>query len=172
MKGVITTILFTSFIILSQNTANAQAYQNAFGFRGGVCWGPTYKFFVNEQYSAELLATFRKQGMQFTALMQSHKPAFWQYSDHLVFYYGIGGHIGYTRWMKREDVPGTNGNYYHVIPRSSPVIGADAQFALEYQFYNIPLALTIEYKPFIDIFGRPFIDIVLFDFGMTARFTF
>ena len=154
--------------------AGAQDYSGSVGLRGGYSSGLNFKGFVSDENAVDALLSWRDGGMQFTMLLETYRPVFLGYSEHMFLYLGYGAHVGYTRWYKRyEDNIQINGHptyYYH--RRSSPVIGADAIAGLEYRMYRVPLAFGLDVKPFAELFGEHFININLVDFAMSFRYTF
>ena len=44
--------------------------------------------------------------------------------------------------------------YYRYRNTRGPVVGIDAMVGAEYRFYRIPLTIGMEYKPFLELFGR------------------
>lgn len=151
-----------------------QDYRSSIGLRGGNSSGITFKGFVDGDKAIEALASTRDGGFQFTMLMQTYRPVLLEYSEHLFFYYGYGAHVGYTRWYKRykDDITILGHPTYYYVRRSTPVIGADAIAGMEYRMYRVPLAFTLDAKPFVEVFGEDFLKIRPFDFAFSVRYTF
>lgn len=95
------------------------------------------------------MLAFGYRGSQFTlrGLYEWTMPVI---NDDFNFYYGVGGHLGaaYSRFA----------------------IGVDAIVGLEYCIPGVPLALSLDYKPFVN-FVTPRIN-GLWDFGLGIKFTF
>lgn len=167
MKTIATFIIALFLTTLS----SAQSYDQAVGIRGGVSSGFTYQSFVNDHASFKALLSFRDEGMQLTGIFEDYVPVFLQHTDHLFFYYGFGGHAGYTRWFKKHYYENNPYSFYYRRVTSF-VAGFDAIAGIEYRFFRIPLTIGIDYKPFMEMFGERFIDVTFCDFAFTAKYTF
>jgi hypothetical protein len=94
--------------------------------------------------SLEFIGQFTRGGSNFTGLYEIHNPI--PNADGLNFYYGAGGHVGFYR----EDRHDLFRNRYN---GSGSVIGIDGIIGLEYFFEPIPLQLSLDYKPALNIGG-------------------
>jgi hypothetical protein len=137
--------LLLAFIVMASMTtlSNAQEYETAAGLRGGLYNGVTIKHFLGGKSAVEGIATTRWQGFNLTALYELHK---WRAFDvdRLNWYYGIGGHLGL--W---------NGTYATWLPDANNyvVIGVDVILALEYTFEEIPINVSVDWKPAFNLIG-------------------
>ncbi|MCK5840435.1 MAG: hypothetical protein KAG99_11335 [Bacteroidales bacterium] len=165
----ITLTIIAAFFIL---TVGAQDHRNAIGLRGGFSSGVTYRVFVDDFNAFEGWLGFRDNGMQATALFQHFLPVFLEQSDHFFLYWGVGGHVGYKKWERRYYYDPHYPQKYYYRKVASPVLGADAILGLEFRFYTIPIALSIDYKPFIELSGPYFFHANLHDFGFSVKYTF
>lgn len=138
-------VLLTSLIFASTLIINAQSYNNAIGLRLGSPNGLTYKHFVNQSDAFELMAGSRWNGFQLTALYERHQSI--NKINAFKFYYGAGAHFGvwddYDNhpWFDRRDDP------------NQLVIGVDGILGLEYAFKEVPLALSLDWKPEFNLIG-------------------
>lgn len=166
-------ILLTILLLLPL-IARSQDYTASAGLRGGYSSGLVFKGFAEEDKALEGLLSWREGGMQFTILLESYRPVFLEYSDHLFLYLGYGAHVGYTRSYHRykDDFTIYGHPTYYYQRRASPVIGADVIAGLEYRLYRIPLAISLDIKPFAEILGNPFFDLRLGDMAFSVRYTF
>lgn len=90
--------IFISIILLVLTlTSFSQEYEKSLGLRFGVTTGLTYKKFLDKSRAMEATLSTRQQGFQLTAIRMSHELSLYQYSQHIYFMYGYGGHIGYYR---------------------------------------------------------------------------
>jgi len=121
----------------------AQDYQTAGGVRGGLYNGLTIKHFLGSKSAAEGILTTRWQGFNITGLYELHSMNAFDVSR-LNWYYGIGGHIGF--W---------NGAYTPFLSTSDnyTVIGVDAILGLEYNFEEIPINVSVDWKPALNLIG-------------------
>lgn len=166
-------VLLVSFLILPILVIS-QDYTGSVGARGGYSSGIDFKGFMEEDRAMEALLSWRDGGMQFTMLLETYRPVFLEYSDHMFLYMGYGAHVGYTRWYKRykdDNVIYGHPTYFYQR-RSSPIIGADAIAGLEYRMYRFPMAVGLDVKPFAELFGENFINIHLMDLAFSLRYTF
>ena len=139
MKKLILTFV-VSFCLLI--IAGAQDYKTGIGLRGGLYYGLTVKHFISEKAALEGLLSTRWSGFEITGLYEVHNRAF--DVDRLNWYFGGGAHIGvyngnHTNW-------GTVGTNYTNI-------GIDGILGLEYNFNEIPLNLSLDWKPSFNLAG-------------------
>ena len=106
----------------------------------------TIKYFMTEQHALEGLLSF---GSRFGigGLYEVHKPTT---ATGLTWFFGGGAYIGF------ED--------------SKTFFGPTGIIGLDYKFNNIPLNLSLDWKPELDII--PDINFVPDAFAISARFTF
>ena len=104
------------------------------------------KYFMTEQHALEGLVSF---GSRFGigALYEVHKPTT---ATGLKWFFGGGAYVGFQ-----------DGNTY---------LGPTGIIGLDYKFTNIPLNLSLDWKPELDII--PDINFVPDAFAISARFTF
>lgn len=139
MKKLFLTVTIAFCILV---LTNAQDYNTGIGLRGGPFIGFTIKHFLNEKSAIEGLVSTRWKGVEFTGLYEIHNQAF--KVDRLNWYFGGGGHIGFY-----------NGNYakWGSVETSYTNAGVDGILGLEYNFTEIPLNLSIDWKPAFNIIG-------------------
>jgi len=147
--------LFLTFLVAITigifTTARAQDYRFALGVRLSNST-PTLnnsvsaKYFVTNQTAVEGLISF---GSRFGigALLEIHKPLS---GAGFSWFYGGGAYIGFQ----------SNDTY----------LGPTGIIGLDYKFNNIPLNLSLDWKPELDII--PSINFVPDAFALSARFTF
>jgi hypothetical protein len=129
-------VLFFSF------ETKAQDYSTGIGLRGGPWAGLTVKHFLNEKVAVEGLFDSRWQGFNLTGLYEIHNRAF--NTDRLNWYYGAGAHIGFYD-SKHKEWGDNTGSY--------SIIGIDGILGLEYNFKKIPINLSVDWKPTLNIVG-------------------
>lgn len=146
----------------------AQGFNQALGIRAGWSAGFEYRLFTNDENSYKLLLSSRDRGFQLHALKEFHRYYMFSFTDQLVFIYGAGLHVGYERW----DVRHYRENFSWYDTRTSLIAGLDGLAGVEYVFYEVPISLGIEVKPYFDLFGRKTFDLELFDFAFTVKYLF
>ncbi len=139
MKKILLTLTITFGLFF---TAIAQDYNTAIGLRGGPFIGFTVKHFLSEKSAIEGIVSTRWKGIEITGLYELHNRAF--QVDRLNWYFGVGGHIGfydgkYTKW--------------DTVEKTYTNVGVDGILGLEYNFKEIPLNLSIDWKPAFNIIG-------------------
>ncbi len=123
-------------------SARAQDYKTSLGLRAGVPYGVTVKHFFDKYNALEGIMAARYQGFIITGLWESehwtgHYPG-------LNWYYGGGAHVGF--WSNGTN-PNINANY------NGAVIGIDGVLGLEYTFDEIPLNLSLDLLPTVNLIG-------------------
>lgn len=149
MRSLLLTLAAIS--IFSLATVHAQDYKLGLGIRFSDA-SPTLsnsisvKYFMNENTAIDGLVSF---GSRFGVggLYEIHTPL--NATPGLKWYYGGGAYLGFQ-----------DRNAY---------LGPQGVVGLEYKFENIPLNLSLDWKPELDIV--PAINFVPDAFGLTARFT-
>ncbi|MFM2000051.1 MAG: hypothetical protein RL204_1998 [Bacteroidota bacterium] len=147
-------------LALGASSINAKA-QDLIGIRGGWYSGITYQHYMGSNNSLEFIGQFTRGGSNFTGLYEIHSDI--PDVDGLKFYYGGGAHLGFYQ-KDRHNLFGDryNGN--------GAVMGIDGIIGIEYFFKPIPLQLSLDYKPALNIGGG---DIWLFsDLALAVRVVF
>lgn len=157
-------ILLTFFPVLLY----AQTMNNAIGMRGGITAGFEYRFYTDDANSYKFLLGTRDAGVQLHAMKEFHQYDLFEFSERLVLFYGAGLHLGFVQWNER--ISDESGIWYR--DRSALAAGIDGLVGVEYLFYEVPLSLGLEAKPFVDVFGRDFFDLQLFDIAFTLKYRF
>lgn len=139
-KIVITFLIVFGFVSASK----AQDYKTGVGLRGGFESGLTVKHFTGEKSAFEFILASRWRGFNITGLYEVHNLAFNE--ERLKWFIGFGGHVGF--W---------DGNYTHKYwgepGVSYTVAGIDGILGLEYNFNEVPINLSLDWKPAFNIVG-------------------
>ena len=141
MKKIFHLLILLAFCALPA-LVSAQNYETAIGVRAGAFNGLTVKHFVTNTHAVEGILSFRWNGFTATGLYQVHDNAF--DANGLQWYYGFGAHIGF--WNGRN-VRWADDNASYVV------IGADGVIGLEYTFSEIPVNISLDWKPALNIIG-------------------
>lgn len=133
----------------------SQSYDNAIGIRAGFSNGVTFKHMLGDSKGFELLLDTRWKGFNFTALYEVHKQAF--DVEGLNWYYGFGAHVGSYRAYKNHpyfvDNNSSLDNNGNEIYRNYIVIGIDGIIGIEYNFEEVPINVSLDYKPAFNLTG-------------------
>lgn len=138
------TALILGFAALLSLSAAAQQYDKAIGIRGGLFNGVTYKQAISSNTYLEGIASFRWNGFMVTGLYEITQPID-SNAPGLDWYYGFGAHVGF--YDANEDGPWDEGDF------DGPMIGADGILGMEYTFGEVPVNLSLDWKPAINLFG-------------------
>lgn len=130
----------------------AQDYKTGLGVRlstaGAVVNNAiTFKYFLNEKSAIEAQFAFGDP-TALGVLYEVHKPV--NNTEGLKWFYGGGGYIGFSK--------------------PDPLLGAQGVVGLDYKFPNLPLNLSLDWKPELNI--APDINFEPSALGLSIRFTF
>jgi hypothetical protein len=165
MKRVLIAVVF----ILIISNVNAQGYNQAVGIRAGwLSPGFEFRYYTSDLHSLKALLAIRDRGVHLHALTEFYKYDLFPFSYQLVFFYGAGLHAGFESWDETVIEP----NRIYSETKSSFVTGLDGLIGLEYLFYEAPVKVGLEAKPFFDVFGRHGFDVRLLDFALTVKYLF
>jgi hypothetical protein len=160
MKKIICSFLLVSGFCFA-TTLSAQEYKTALGVRlsssaAMVNNSISIKHFMNEKIAVEALFSFGDP-LALGALVEVNKPIG---ASGVQWYYGGGGYIGFVKTFN----PNKNKNETDVN------FGAQGVIGLDYKFVNLPLNLSLDWKPELNIVSD--INFEPAAIGFTARFTF
>ncbi len=136
---------------LAAKAQNESPYKNAIGVRLGpsvpkVRSGITFKHFLANNNALEGILGFG-DGVSICGLYQIHKPI--SSVENLQWFIGFGG---------------------YVVLNSSSSVGAAGIVGLDYKFTTVPLNLTLDWKPELNIVSK--VGFEASGIGFSARFTF
>lgn len=161
--------LIITLFLVSASHLFAQGYSQSLGIRAAwISPGIEYRYYVDDTQSYRGILSVRNRGLQINGLVEFYKYDLFPFSYQLVFFYGAGIHAGYESWD--DVIIGTNQRSVEV--QSSFLAGIDGVVGLEYLFYEAPVKIGFEVKPFMDVFGRYGFDVILPDFAFTLKYLF
>jgi hypothetical protein len=170
MKRLLLTLLI--IIIISPAMLWGQSGTRQAGLRTGVRSGIFYQVngnAGNAEIGYNALLSFNNNGLQLTGLRIVYETALNKISPDLYFSWGYGGHIGFVY----TDHLGYFGESYRFQgERFCPVLGADGWLAAEYRFRDIPLNISLNLKPFVELTIPAFVKIMPFDIGISFSYVF
>jgi len=170
MKKIKRMKVFLSIILLTLALSiNAQYNTSTIGLRLGGVSGLSYKFISDNNSGFELILGAKEKGAILTGIVQKYKPLATNRISGFLLCYGGGGHVGYAK--HKEEVIRTvdDKTFYCEYEESNPVIGGDFMIGAEYRFESIPLHISLDYKPYFEVFGHKDFRLDLWDIGFTAR---
>jgi hypothetical protein len=168
-KIILLTIIAT---LLLQNNVFSQNITKQAGVRTGVRSGIFFQV-TSEAGNAEVgynaMLGFNNEGIQLTGLRIVYEMALSDISPDLYFAWGYGGHVGF---IITDHVGYFGESYYFQSERFCPVIGADGWLAAEYRFYDIPLIIGLNIKPFVELTIPAFVRLRPGDIGISISYVF
>ncbi len=160
---------FIMSLILISGTVCAEDYGTGIGLRlGGLSSGLSIKGFVNSTSALEGIASFGRHSFIATGLYEKHFEI--PGVAGLNMYVGAGGHLGFFGYRGSYFYKKKN-EYFYVYDegRTAVVPGIDVIIGLEYKIKDVPLAVGVDIKSFIDFFdGSGF----YFDGALNIRYVF
>jgi hypothetical protein len=159
MKKLITIMCLTVIATIGiYSASNAQGYRNAIGGRFGTANGITFKTTLGGNKMLDLIANFRSNDgydyFRVTGLYEIYNPI--QGAQGLNYYYGLGGSVG-SRTRKWDD-------------KNQAYLAIDGVLGLDYKFAEVPLNLSLDWKPAIEL--APGTEFDSSGLGLSIRFTF
>ncbi len=143
-------------ILVSASQLKAQDYKTSLGIRLSSN-GPTVnnsvsiKHFLNPKLAIEGLFTFDNKAA-IGGLLEVHNPTS---TEGLKWFYGAGAYLGFDSDKTNTD---------------RALMGAQGIIGLDYKFANLPLNLSLDWKPELNIIEN--INFEPAAIGFTIRFTF
>ena len=160
MKIRIAIFILASMLFLLKD-ASAQDYKTALGVRlsssaANVNNSISIKHFLNQKTAIEGLFSFGDP-LAFGVLLEKHKSL---QTAGLQWFYGAGGYLSFIKTYNPNKLRNeTNANF-----------GAQGVIGLDYKFTGIPLNLSLDWKPELNLVSD--INFEPAAIGLTARFTF
>lgn len=141
-------------LILIAINSNAQ-YKYAAGIRFDRNAGVTFKNNNKKGISFEAMLHSFGNGAKFTLLAEKHEKAL--KSNQWRWYYGAGGHMGVASHYKEK---------HFVDPIAQ--IGIDGIIGIEHTFNEIPLNLSLDWKPEFNLLN--YSGLHIYNAGISLRF--
>lgn len=165
-------LLLLFFLSLLLPPAIGQVKIQQAGFRLGYRSGIFYQV-GSEQGSGEvaynLMLGFRQNGIQVTGLKVFYETTLDGISPNLYFGWGYGGHIGF---IYSDHVKFMGEDYYFHGERFCPLAGVDGWLTFEYRIEEIPMGVSLNFKPFVEITTPSFVRIMPGDVAISLSYIF
>ena len=159
LKKFIKTILFSILFLTFSSASAQQDYKTAIGIRINGGAGVTLRHDLGNSKSMEGILYMRWGGINLTGLFQVNYPVFSEPGFRA--YFGVGGNVGVFDADK--------GPWFDNSASGSDVVaGIDGQLGLEYTFMDLPLNLSIDWKPTAYLLGEQ--AIYAGDVGLSIRY--
>jgi hypothetical protein len=160
-------ILFLLPIVLNGQITVRQAGLRL-GYRSGIFYQVSSEE-GNAEIAYNLMLSFRKSGVQFTGLKIVYETTLDGISPDLYFGWGYGGHIGFTY---SDHVKSMGQDYYFHGDRFLPLIGGDGWITAEYRVHEIPLTVSLNLKPFVELTFPSFLRVMPGDVAVSISYVF
>jgi hypothetical protein len=169
VKHYISIIILT---IISALAANAQFVNKQaglrMGYRGGIFYQVTQEA-GNAEIGYNAMLGFSQNGIQLTGLRIVYETSLNSISPDLFFSWGYGAHAGFIY----TDHLGFLGEKFSFGGnRFCPVIGADGWLSAEYRVREIPLNISLNLKPFVELTVPAFVRVIPVDLAVSISYSF
>ena len=159
-------------VILSPSYLSGQLAIRQAGVRLGYTTGFFYQI-SSEEGTAEIgynaMLSFRKHGVQFTGMKIVYQTTLDGISPDLFFAWGYGGHLGF---IYSDHVKFMGEDYYFPHERFCPLIGGDGWLSFEYRIHEIPMGISLNFKPFIELTIPSFVRVMPGDVAVSLSYIF
>lgn len=156
--------------VLSTFNSSAQEYATGIGIRlGGWNRGITAKHFFSGNSALEGIVALGGKSFMITGLYERYNP--FPTAEGLSWYFGGGAHFGFYQEGYDYFYYKYKGNRYMTVLEDGDRkngFGADFMLGIEYKFPKLPIALSLDTKPFVDFIGDFY---GYWDIALTFRFT-
>jgi len=170
MKKFYSTVF--ALLLIVSTVVNGQFGSRQAGFRLGYRGGIFYQV-TQEAGSAEIgynaMIGFNNHGIQLTGLRIVYETSLNSISPQLFFAWGYGGHLGF---IYNDHIRFLGETYSFQRDRFCPVFGADGWIAAEYRVRDIPLNISLNLKPFIEITIPAFVRVMPADLAVSVSYIF
>jgi len=160
-------LLICTFYSLQGQGAFRQAGLRA-GYTGGLFFQSASPS-GNADAGVIALLSFRTNGLQLTGMKIFYDNSLSEIIPDLFAGWGYGAHAGfiteYVTVYEKKD-------YYYKTERLCPLIGIDVWGTLEYRFREMPLAVSLNIKPFFEVGLPSFFRLMPADLGISVSYMF
>jgi hypothetical protein len=170
MKKISLIIFFSillSPVILSGQISTRQAGLRI-GYRSGIFYQVSSET-GNAETGFNAMLSFNNNGFQLTGLKIIYENSFNGISPNLFFGWGYGGHAGF---IYSDHVRSMGEDYYFPDNRFCPLLGIDGWLAAEYRIRDIPVIVSLNFKPYFEITIPAFVRLMPGDFGISISYVF
>jgi hypothetical protein len=169
MKKTILVLFFLSAIF---SLTFSQFPDKQAGLRTGVRGGLFYQV-TGESGNAETgylaMLGFNNNGLQITGLRVIYATPLSEISPDLYFAWGYGGHAGF---ILTNNVRFMGDRYYFRSERFCPLFGVDGWGAIEYRIRSVPIIISLNIKPYVELTIPSFLNIMPGDLGISVSYFF
>lgn len=170
MKKLYIFLIIAAFLLPVE--AFGQGHYNQAGVRTGVRGGIFVQvpaMYGNGEIDYNAMLGFNNNGIQLTVLRIIYETVISEISPDLYFAWGYGGHAGF---IVTDHISYIGERYNFADDRFCPVFGADGWAAAEYRFRDIPLIISVNIKPYVELSIPAFVKIMPVDIGISVSYVF
>ena len=138
------------------------------GYRGGIFYQIAHET-GNAEMAYNIMLGFNNNGVQLTFLRIIYEISLSKISPDLFFAWGYGGHAGF---IYTDHLRFLGERYHFQGDRFCPAFGADGWLAAEYRFRDIPLNISLNIKPFVELTIPSFVNLIPIDLGVSISYVF
>jgi hypothetical protein len=138
------------------------------GYRSGFFYQLTRES-GNAEAGYNAMLGFNNNGIQVTGLRIIYETSLSNISPDLFFAWGYGGHVGF---IYTDHIRYFGERYSFREKRFSPVAGVDGWLAAEYRFRDVPINVSLNLKPFVELTMPSFVKIMPVDIGLSVSYVF
>lgn len=138
------------------------------GYRSGIFYQVSSKA-GNAEVAYNAMLSFRKNGVQLTGLKIVYETSIDRISPDLFFGWGYGGHLGF---VYSDHLQFLGEEYYFHGDRFCPLFGIDGWLGAEYRVHEIPLNISLNIKPFVEITLPSFVRLMPGDVAVSISYVF
>jgi hypothetical protein len=138
------------------------------GYRTGLFYQVTSET-GNAETGFNALLSFNNHGLQLTGLRIIYENSLNGISPNLFFGWGYGGHAGF---IYSDHVKALGEDYYFYHDRFCPLFGVDGWLSAEYRIRDIPIIVSLNLKPYLEITIPAFVRLMPADFGFSVAYVF
>jgi hypothetical protein len=163
-------LLFLITVILLSSSSTGQSRQVGLraGYRGGIFYQMNTRA-GNAEIGYNALLSFSNHGLQVTGLRIIYGAQLTEVSPDLYLSWGYGGHLGfvndYTDSFDRD-------GFYYRHRQFSPLVGIDGWGSAEYRFRDIPLNISLNIKPYLEVAVPQYIRFMPLDLALSVSYVF
>lgn len=161
--------ILTFFLVITALTITAQREVSSAGLRSGGVSGISIKL-IDDMNAMEIIAGVQRNGFKLTGLIQKNNPIEVRRIANLYMISGLGAHAGFERYTAEETKMIDGITYYSYRKVVAPVIGGDLNIGIEYHFESVPFQVSLDYKPYFELFGKKIFRLDFWDIGFTVRY--
>jgi hypothetical protein len=165
-------LTFFAFTFILSPAVTGQYGKQQAGLRAGYTGGIFYQISTdagNAEIGYNALLSFNNYGLRLTGLRIIYGPALTEFSPDLLLAWGYGAHIGFIYAERTGYLPD---NYELHKQQFCPVVGVDGWGAIEYRFRDIPLNISLNIKPYLELAIPMYVRFMPADIGLSVSYVF